>query len=143
MPETDSMQPIPPFGTDPAAAAAPAGPEIPEEASIVPSPGKSSHLFRPGCSGNPSGRPKRTKEEKDALEAVRNLAPMAAKKVKAMLESPKTPAVVKVKLIEIIFDRAFGKPESAVKVTSVQETVEESREYLLALVQHIREVDAQ
>ena len=104
----------------------------------APEKQKKSHRFQPGRSGNPSGRPKRTPEEKDALEAIRKLAPGAAEKLKALLNSTRTPAAVKVRVCELILDRTYGKPDSSVKVTSVQQTVEQSRDYILSLVERVR-----
>ena len=42
------------------------------------------------------------------------------------------------KAIEIVFDRTYGKPEASVKVTSVQETLQESEAYVMAIVQRAR-----
>lgn len=100
---------------------------------------KKSHLFQPGVSGNPSGRPKRTQEEKDALQAIRELAPAAVAKLKKILDSEKVAPAVKLRACEIILDRTYGKAESAVKVTSVGETVQQSEAYILALVDKVRE----
>lgn len=44
--------------------------------------GKRGRPFEKGKSGNPSGRPKRTAEEQDALAAIRSLAPAAAETIR-------------------------------------------------------------
>ena len=94
--------------------------------------------YLPGQSGNPSGHPKRTWEQQEALEEIRNLAPTAAKKLKTMLEDKQVPAVVKVRLIEIILERTFGKPEAAVKLTTVSQSVEAAQERIEAIVSRIK-----
>ena len=118
-------------------------PEIPELITAppadLPSAPRKPHLFQPGVSGNPSGRPKRTQEEKDALQAIRDLAPDAVEKLKALLNSTRASPAVKVRIIELILDRTYGKAESAVKVTSVAETVQQSESYIMALVEKVRE----
>ena len=55
--------------------------------------------YLPGQSGNPSGHPKRTWEQQEALEEIRKLAPVAADKIRSMLDDAKVPAVVKARLI--------------------------------------------
>ena len=111
--------------------------ELSTEISSVPS--KKDTRFQPGRSGNPAGRPKRTKEEKDALALIRSLAPKAAERLKEIIEDENVSRAILLKAIEIIFDRAYGKPEAAVKVTSVQETLEESEAYVMAVVRRARE----
>ena len=64
--------------------------------------------FAPGTSGNPSGRPKQTKEQADALEAIRALAPDAVGEVKRLLLAKDTPPAVKFRLAELILDRTYG-----------------------------------
>ena len=94
--------------------------------------------FLPGQSGNPSGHPKRTWEQQEALEEIRKLAPAAAEKISAMLDDDDVPAVVKVRLIEIILERTYGKPEAAVKLTTVSQSVEAAQERIAAIVSRIR-----
>lgn len=72
--------------------------------------------FRKGQSGNPKGRPPQTQEQKDALAAIRELAPYAAQALEEMLRNPDTPAAVRAKLVDMVFDRTYGKPDMAVKV---------------------------
>ena len=117
----------PPEGNLPAVAEAPA------------QPAKKGTRFQPGQSGNPSGRPKRTKEEKDALNEVRKLAPKAAQRLAKILEDETVSRAILLKAIEIVFDRTYGRPESSVKVTSVQETLEESEAYVMAVVKRARQ----
>ena len=75
-----------------------------------------STSFKPGQSGNPRGRPKMTDEERDVLAEIKSLAADVPNKMRAMLNSAKTPPAVKVKICEIILDRTYGKPDSTVKV---------------------------
>ena len=75
-----------------------------------------STSFKPGVSGNPGGRPKRTQEERDALEDIRKLAPKAALVLEEMLENDSTPPPTRIKAVEMILDRTYGKPDMAVKV---------------------------
>lgn len=74
--------------------------------------------FKKGASGNPGGRPKMTDAERDALAEIRTLAASVPEKLRAMLNSSKTPPAVKVKICEIILDRTYGKPDSKVVVTA-------------------------
>ena len=94
--------------------------------------------YLPGQSGNPSGHPKRTWEQQEALEEIRKLAPAAAEKIATMLEDSKVPAAVKVRLIEIILERTYGKPETAVKLTTVSQSVEAAQARISAIVSQIR-----
>ncbi len=55
-------------------------------------------------------------EQKDALEAIRALAPSAAAEAKRLLKAEDVPPQVKVKVIEIVLDRTYGKPDSTVKI---------------------------
>lgn len=67
--------------------------------------------FKPGSSGNPGGRPKHTPEQRDALEAVKSLAPDAVETMARMLRAKDTPPALKVRIAEIVLDRTYGKPK--------------------------------
>ena len=98
--------------------------------------------FLPGQSGNPGGRPKKTEEEKDALEEIRKLAPGVAAKMQEMLNAPKVPAIAKVRILEIILERTYGKPETAIRLNNEAQSAEAARARLEAIAARIRiEVD--
>ena len=79
---------------------------------------KYPNRFKPGQSGNPAGRPKKTKEEEVLLDRLKKLTPMALEQMERMLKSDRIAALAKVRIIEIILERTFGKVESPVKVTN-------------------------
>ena len=98
--------------------------------------------FLPGQSANPGGRPKKTDEERDALEEIRKLAPGVADKMAEMLASPRVPAVAKVRIMEIILERTYGKPETAIRLNGEAQSAEAARARLEAIAARIRiEVD--
>ena len=66
--------------------------------------------FQKGQSGNPCGRPKTTQGQKDALQQIRDLAPRAAEEMQRILDDPDSPQALKLRVAEMVFDRAFGKP---------------------------------
>ncbi|MER2025224.1 MAG: hypothetical protein ABS879_06350 [Eubacteriales bacterium] len=55
-----------------------------------------------------------------------------------MLCNAKTPAVVKVRIMEIILERTFGKPEAAIRLSTAQQNVEAAQERISAIVSQIR-----
>ena len=98
--------------------------------------------FLPGKSPNPGGRPKMTDEERDALEEIRKLAPGVADKMAEMLAAPRVPAIAKVRIMEIILERTYGKPETSVRLNGEAQSVEAARARLEAIAARIRiEVD--
>ena len=113
--------------------------ETPEE-GLIRRDGVGRYL--PGQSGNPSGHPRRTWEQQAALEEIRKLAPRAAEKMAAMLDDDDVPPVVKVRILEIILERTYGKPEAAVRMSVETQTPEAARARLEAIAARIRiEVD--
>ena len=98
--------------------------------------------FLPGSSGNPGGKQKQTREEREALEAVKSLAPGVADRMTELLDDDKTPAQVKVRIMEIILERTYGKPEAAIKLKAEVRSGEAARARLEAIAARIRlEVD--
>lgn len=57
----------------------------------------------------------------------RKLGPKAVKKLDEMLDAERLSSIAKVRIIEIILERAYGKVETAVKVTENKVTVEEAQ----------------
>ncbi len=129
-----------PILSDPRSAA---GLALSGAASIMPDPAPMKlrpdmlHRFKPGRSGNPFGRPKRTREQKESLKVIRSFAPLAVEVLESLLKSDDVSAADMVRICELILDRACGKAGSAVRVTSARETVEESRSCILSLVENI------
>ena len=78
--------------------------------------GNTGNGFKKGQSGNPGGRPKKTPEQRDALETIRSLAPRAADVAREILDDPESPTAAKIKVMEIVFDRTYGKPDVSVKL---------------------------
>ena len=115
--------------------------EISEQAQVEIQRGEKGR-FLPGKSPNPGGRPKQTEEEKDALEEIRKLAPGVAVKMTELLNNPRVPAIAKVRILEIILERTYGKPETAVRLNADIQSNEAARARLEAIAARIRiEVD--
>ena len=115
--------------------------EIPEQDQVEIQRGEKGR-FLPGKSPNPGGRPKQTEEEKDALEEIRKLAPGVAAKMTELLNNPRVPAIAKVRILEIILERTYGKPETAVRLNADIQSNEAARARLEAIAARIRiEVD--
>ena len=64
------------------------------------------HAFKPGQSGNPSGRPKIPEEFK---EMARANSVKALRKAITMMDDPEVPAAVQLKAAEVVMERAWGK----------------------------------
>lgn len=78
--------------------------------------------FAPGQSGNPSGRPKTTPEQQDALAAIRALAPNAAEVLSNIMSDEKAAPAARLKAAEIVLERTYGKAEAPVRVEDTRET---------------------
>lgn len=77
---------------------------------------KYPNRFKKGQSGNPSGRPKKTQEQNDALAAIRDLAPKAATVLQEIMADPNAPAAARIRAAVEVLDRTFGKAEMPLKV---------------------------
>jgi len=62
--------------------------------------------FKPGQSGNPNGRPKIPDDVRAMLKAA---CPKAIKILLDMVDDPKTKPDLRVKCIEIVMDRVYGR----------------------------------
>lgn len=78
--------------------------------------GNNGNGFKKGQSGNPGGRPKRTDAEKEALEAIRKLAPKVPKLLTELIEDAKASAAIRLEAAKMILDRTYGKPDARVQM---------------------------
>ena len=77
-------------------------------------------------------------ERMNSLDEIRGLAPDVAGMMGDMLRSPKVPPIVKVRIMEMILERTYGKPEASVRLTSAQQNVEAAQARIAAIVSAIR-----
>ena len=74
----------------------------------------------------------------DSLDEIRELAPEVVRQMGDMLSKDKVPPMVKVRIMEIILERTYGKPETSIKLTNAQQNVEAAQERIAAIVENIR-----
>ncbi|MBR0513684.1 MAG: hypothetical protein IJK06_05460 [Clostridia bacterium] len=65
-------------------------------------------------------------DQENALETIRSLAPLAAEKMRQILNDPKSSQYAKIQVITLILNRTYGMPESSVKLASNRQSMEES-----------------
>lgn len=105
---------------------------------------KMPHLWQPGESGNPSGRPRKTEEEKklsaEIMSGMRNLGPLALESMKKILDPDnRVQAAARVRMIEVLLSYIVGKPSSEVKLNiSAEDMAKDSEIRIAALIQAVR-----
>ena len=77
-------------------------------------------------------------ERMDSLDEIRSLTPEVVRQMGDMLSKDKVPPMVKVRIMEIILERTYGKPETSIKLTNAQQNVEAAQERIAAIVENIR-----
>ena len=77
-------------------------------------------------------------ENMDSLSEIRRLTPEVVDMMGEMLRNNKIPAMVKVRIMEIVLERTFGKPEAAIRLSTAQQNVEAAQERISAIVSQIR-----
>jgi len=75
--------------------------------------GKESTQFKPGQSGNPSGR---KKMPEDVKRAFKELTPVAIEKLTEMINNPATKDADRLRAIDIVLDRGLGKPSQEINM---------------------------
>ncbi len=84
---------------------------------------KNGTSFKAGNNANPSGRPKRTPEEFELIQACKNKTPAALIVIEKLMDGASSDAV-KLNAANSIIDRGFGRATTVIdaKITAVHET---------------------
>lgn len=82
---------------------------------------------------NPSGRPKRTEAEKEAIETMRLVTPEMVDIVLSIARNENASHYARLQAAELIMNRAMGRPESYLKVEKTEDSVEETTANLIEL----------
>jgi hypothetical protein len=109
--------------------------------------GRRSTSFRPGQSGNLTGRPKRlaTIEARrlfrDVADAARERTQDAIDTLFAIMKDPKAPAAARISAAQALLDRGHGKPAQAIEVDAGPDLTHVSDEDLRTLERILRPPD--
>ncbi len=102
-------------------------------------PGGEDFQFRKGSSGNPAGKARASDTAaKKALEEIRKLTPQAVEAMKSILTNEKCSVYARIQVINMILERTYGKPDTALKVETTHRSVAESSAMLHAIAEQIR-----
>jgi hypothetical protein len=117
------------------------------EAGTMSRGGRRSTSFRPGQSGNPSGRPKRPatiaarKIFADVADAARELTVDPINTLADIMKNPNAPAAARISAAQALLDRGHGKPPQAIEVGAQPDLSHLSDEDLETLERILRPPD--
>lgn len=94
---------------------------------------KYPNRYKPGQSGNPGGRPRKTPAELKAVEMMKQMTPEAVEVVVQILRNKNASLYARLQAAEIIFNRAMGRPETYLKVDQGEQSVEAAAAKLQSL----------
>src|SRR5271165_1746651 len=77
--------------------------------------------FKPGQSGNPGGRKRKSDADRKVEELARALGGEAIKTLASIMRSAKAPASARSAAAQAILDRGFGRPGQTRDVTVIDE----------------------
>ena len=78
------------------------------------------------------------KKSASMREEFLEICPDAIRMLQELITDPDTPVMARVQLIGIVLDRALGKPETPVKVTTDDQSFEEAEAMLMEIVREIQ-----
>ena len=77
-------------------------------------------------------------KDHDPQEKILTLAPMAVDVIERIIDNPKAPLNAQIQAIDIILNRAFGRPEGVLKMNAEERTPEESGICIQAILERIK-----